>query len=385
VLARVGFNLLYLVPGQVGGTEVFARRLVDALARPRPEAQFTAFCGREAEAALREAGWPANVRIQPLPVAAAVKPLRIAAELSLLPAFASRARVDVLHSMGTTSPLHGASARVVTVHDLIYDHYPDAFPAPARYGLKALVPAGARRAHRVQADSQAAKDEIVELLGVPPGRVDVVHLGLGMKSVANATESGELRSRLDLPDGPVLLSVAAALPHKNLDRLIRAVAELDQTKPTLVLVGHAGRQTDELQRLAGELGIAHRVRFTGWISEEDLEGLYRLATAFVYPSLHEGFGMPVLEAMHRGIPTACADATSLPEVAGDAALLFDPHSVKAIADAVRALLEDDALRRDLARRGPPRAALFTWERTAAAAWASYELALIDRRDHHGER
>ena len=136
----------------------------------------------------------------------------------------------------------------------------------------------------------------------------------------------------------------------------------------LALVGHAGRDTERLRALAGE-----RVRITGWLSDEDLEGLYRLAAGFVYPSLHEGFGMPVLEAMRRGTPVACADATSLPEVVGDAALLFDPYDVDAIADAARRLLEGDTA--ELVRRGTQRAASFGWERTAEAAIESYRRAL----------
>jgi glycosyltransferase involved in cell wall biosynthesis len=372
---HVGINALYLVPGQVGGTEIYARELVAALAAAHPDVRFTVFCGTEAAPVLRAAGWPANVGVWRLPVRCAVKPLRIAAELSLLPGAAARAGIELMHSLGTTTPLHGCGVRVVTVHDLIYDWYPGSFPAPARLGLKLLVPAGARRARRVQVSSQATREEVRERLGLPVAKVDVVPLGLGMRAAAAPTAADELRGRLALGDGPVVLSVAAALPHKNLDRLIRAFAALGNGGARLAMVGHAGRETERLRALAGACGVGDRVRFTGWVSDEDLEGLYGLAAAFVYPSLHEGFGMPVLEAMRRGVPTACADATSLPEVAGDAALMFDPRSVEAIAAAVRTLLDDRALADDLARRGPPRAAQFGWDRTAAAAWDSYGRAL----------
>ena len=374
-LRRVGINALYLVPGQVGGTEIYARELVAALAAAHPDVRFTVFCGVEAAPVLRQAGWPPNVGVWRLPVRCAVKPLRIAAELALLPVAAARAGIELLHSLGTTTPLHGCGVRVVTVHDLIYDWYPGSFPAPARYGLKALVPAGARRARRVQVSSRATREEVVERLGLPAAKIDVVPLGLGMRPAPAPTAAAELRRRLALGDGPVVLSVAAALPHKNLDRLIRAFADLGDGDARLALVGHAGRETERLRAVAGECGVGDRVRFTGWVSDADLEGLYGLAAAFVYPSLHEGFGMPVLEAMRRGLPTAAADATSLPEVAGDAAVMFDPRSVEAIAGAMRRLLGDRALAEDLARRGPPRAAQFGWDRTAAAAWESYGRAL----------
>ena len=367
MLGRLGVNLLYLVPRQVGGTEIYARRLVAELARELPEV--VVFCGAEAAAELPDPSWPANVRVVRAPVRAAIKPLRLLFELLWLPVAARRARVEVLHSLGTTAPLWGP-IRVTTVHDLIYLHFPGAFPAPARLGLRIVVPAGARRSRRVQVSSSYTKGDVVEHFGLNPGKVDVVPLGLGMRDVPDPAPEADLRARLELGTVPVLLTVNAALPHKNLERLLRATALVDG--PMLALVGHAGRDSERLRALAGELGIAGRVRMTGWLSDEDLEGLYRLAAGFVYPSLHEGFGMPVLEAMRRGTPVACADATSLPEVVGDAALLFDPLSVEAIAAAMRELL---AGRPELVAKGRERAASFGWERTARAAIESYRRAL----------
>jgi glycosyltransferase involved in cell wall biosynthesis len=377
-LRRVGLNLLYLVPGQVGGSEVMARRMVDAVARKRPDVRFVAFCGREAAPSLREEGWPANVAVHELPVRAQSKPLRAGAELTLLPAVARKARVDLLHSLGTTSPPVTAQPSVATILDLIYDHYPDTFPTAARLGLKALVGPGARAADRVIAISHAVERDVVERLRVKPERIDVVHLGFGMRRPGTVTPQRELRERFGLGDRRVVLCVSAALVHKNLQRLVDAFAALDVPGTHLVLAGHAGREQEALTARAAQAGVAERVTLTGWIAAEDLEGLYALTEVCAYPSLHEGFGLPVLEAMARDKPLASSNATSLPEVAGDAAELFDPLDTTAMATAIRRLLTQEEHARELVERGRRRVAHFTWERCADGVLASYERALSTR-------
>jgi glycosyltransferase involved in cell wall biosynthesis len=377
-LRRVGLNLLYLLPQRVGGTEIYARRLVAAMAEQRPDVSFIAFAAREAMKTLGAEGWPPNVTLRGLPVHAANKPARIAAELTLLPLAAKRARVDVLHSLGTTSPLLAPCPTVVTVHDLIYEHYPQTFPTAARWGLRALVGPAARRATRVLADSRATRGDVIDRLHVPPERVDVVYIGFGMRSHPRPTAEAELRNRLGLAAGPVVLCVSAALEHKNLPRLIDAFGQLvaQHLEATLVIVGHAGRGHAALEARAAGNGVGDRVVLTGWLSDADLEGLYALARCAVYPSLHEGFGLPVLEAMARGLPLASSNATSLPEVAGDAAELFEPRDTGAIAAAMRRLLEDDDHAATLVRRGYERVRDFTWERCAQETLASYERALV---------
>jgi glycosyltransferase involved in cell wall biosynthesis len=353
---RIGLNLLYLVPGQVGGTEIYARHLVGALAALRPDDELVTFAGIEAAPTLRE--WPANVRVKRLAVKAANKPLRIAAEMTVLPGAAKRAKVDVLHSVGTTSPLVTPCPSVVTIHDLIYEHFPATFPAASRIGLKALVGPGARRATRVHAISEFTKRDVIDKLRVPEERIDVVLNGYGIAPAERVTPEAELRERFGIArDERVVLCVSAVLEHKNLRRLVEAMEGVDAR---LVVAGHRGRET-----LSG-------ATFTGWVDDADLEGLYGLATCAVYPSLFEGFGMPALEAMARGVPLACSNATSLPEVTGDAAVLFDPRDVGAMRDAIRRVLHDPPP--DLVARGRERAARFTWERCARGVWEVYEKA-----------
>jgi glycosyltransferase involved in cell wall biosynthesis len=184
-----------------------------------------------------------------------------------------------------------------------------------------------------------------------------------------------LRTRLGLGEDAIVATVSAGREHKNLPRLVRAFASLPRSDCALVIAGDVSRQEQELRALAEAGGVAARVRMPGWLSPEDLEGLYRSATCFVVPSLMEGFGLPVLEAMQRQVPVACSRTSSVGEVAGNAAELFDPDSEQQITGALERLLGDPARRQELIRLGIERCATFTWERTARATLRSYRRAL----------
>jgi glycosyltransferase involved in cell wall biosynthesis len=293
-----------------------------------------------------------------------------------LPALASAAGCDVVHSLASTAPLRGRFARVTTIHDLNYRLVPESHFGVLGLGMRILVPAAARRSHRVIVDASSTREDLARLLGTPRGKIDVAPLGVSVPSDVVRTPIAELRRKLDLDDRQVVLSLSAKRPHKNLPRLLRAVAALEQdARPALVVPGYRTPHERELRELAGALGIAGLVRLPGWLSDEDLEGLYAMAACMVFPSLYEGFGLPVLEAMARGVPVACSRRASLPEVAGDAALLFDPEDVQAIRDAIARLISDAELGARLRWAGPERAAGFTWARTARLTSDSYRRAL----------
>jgi glycosyltransferase involved in cell wall biosynthesis len=275
----------------------------------------------------------------------------------------------------------GRFRRVVTVHDLIYARFPDAHAGLRDKGMRVLVPGGIRRSDRVAADSHSTRDDLIALLRIDPARIDVVPLGLGTVQRAAPAPEREVRDRLQLGERAVVLSLSAKRPHKNLLALIGALAELpaasspgQQQRPVLVLPGYATDYESDLRARAAELGIADDVRFPAWLSSEELEGLWSIARAFVFPSLYEGFGLPVLEAMARGVPVACSNASSLPEVAGDAALLFDPRDERAIAASLSRLLDDEPLRERLRALGREQARRFTWERTARLTLEAYARA-----------
>jgi glycosyltransferase involved in cell wall biosynthesis len=380
-LTRIGLNVLYLVPGRVGGVEIYARELIRALALEASDTEFVVFCGREADQSLSGAGWPKNVRIVAINLPSALKALRILVEMFWLPLLAWREKVDLLHSLGATAPLWTGCPRFVTVHDLIFHHFPATFPRLARLGLELIVPRAARRSHRVHAISFATRNDLISTYAVPAAKIDVIYLGVGMSVPAQVTGETELRQRFELGRASVVLCVAAAFVHKNIPRLLEAFGQLlartskGATAPILVVVGHAGREQESLLARAHALGIANAVRFTGWIDSSDLEGLYRMAGCFAYPSLFEGFGMPVLEAMQRGTPVASSSATSLAEVAGDGAVLFDPLDTAAMSRAIERLLNDEPYRQELIRRGHEQVGKFAWRKTARETLDSYAQAM----------
>jgi glycosyltransferase involved in cell wall biosynthesis len=265
---------------------------------------------------------------------------------------------------------------VTTIHDLNYLVVPEAHFGLRGLGMRVLVPLAARTSHRVIADSAATRDDLVARLGVDPDRIDVVPLGLGRPAAVAPTPAPELRTRLGLGDHAVVLSLSAKRPHKNLRGLLDAVALIPaERRPVLVLPGYPTPHEAELRTHADALGIAADVRFLGWTSDADVEGLFAICDAFVFPSFYEGFGLPVLEAMARGVPVACSDRASLPEVAGDAALLFSPGEPASIAAALERLLRDRGEAERLRLAGRARAAGFTWERAADLTLAAYERAL----------
>ena len=371
---HIGLNCVFLVPEETGGLEVYALELAAALAA-LPGLRVTAFVSRDAAGR----SLPDGVERVEVPVCARNRMEWVRGEQLLLPRLARRAGIDVLHSLGSTAPARGRYARVVTIHDLLYRLVPEAHVGVRALGMRVLVPLAARSSHAVIVASRATRDDVVALLGLAPERVDVIPFGPGQAVRAEPLPEPALRRRFALGDRPVVLSLSAKRPHKNLAGLLQALALLDAAeRPIAVLPGFATPHEAELRKLAATLGIAGDVRFCGWLADDELEGLFAIARAFVFPSLHEGFGLPVLEAMARDVPVACSARGPLPEVAGDGALLFDPEAPGEIAEAIRRLVADAALRERLVAAGRQQLTHFSWARTARETVAVYERALARR-------
>jgi glycosyltransferase involved in cell wall biosynthesis len=363
---RVGLNLMFLVDA-AGGAGRYAEELVPALLEADSSIELTVFVNRDAPATLADAAWSGSVEWVRLPTRFSNR-THLLGQATALPIIAARGRLHVVHSLANGGPpLTVGARRIVTLLDLIWLHQREAWGTPAAVKTMAvLTRLSARTAHRVITISESARADIVRNFGIPAAKVDVTPLGVRMP---------ERPPEPARPGAPLVLCVAQKRPYKNLGSLIRAIADLPDERPVVVLPGTPTEHENELRSIAAGLGVTDRVRFQGWAADDELEALYASATCFVLPSLIEGFGLPVLEAMARGVPVACSDRPALDEIAGDAALLFDPTDQAAVTEAVRRLITDEELRARLSARGLERARGFSWRRTAAETLASYRRAV----------
>ena len=309
-----------------------------------------------------EGAAPSNAELRSIPFPRLWTHLRLSAEMVARPP-------DLLFVPAHVLPLIHPRRSVVTVHDLGYLHYPGAHrPADRRY-LDWSTRWNARQATAVLADSAATRADLVRAYGVEPGKIHVVYLGRdeSLAPVRDISALAAVRARYGIHER-YLLYVGTLQPRKNLARVIDAFARLSGPPALagvqLVLAGKRGWLYDDLFGRGERLNLQGRVLFPGYIEDADLPALLSGALAFVFPSLYEGFGIPVLEAGACGVPVITSNTSSLPEVAGDAALLVDPHDVDAIAEAMYRLVTDEALRADLVRRGLENVKRFSWEKCA---------------------
>jgi glycosyltransferase involved in cell wall biosynthesis len=334
-------------------------------ARDRPRS-----FARSLRAEIRETRWPT---LQP--------EARIAWEQTALPIRARRDGLDLLHCPVLIQPLLASVPTVVTAHDLIFLRYPDRFPPPKRFYLRALAARSLRGARQVIAVSEATKRDVAGLMGIPERKITVVPNGVDSRRFYRRSPDkiAAFRAEHGLP-ARVILYLGTLEPRKNLPLLLRAyaAARADLEGAQLVIGGAKGWYYQEIFRVARALGLDSgpgAVRFLGYVPDGELPMWYNSATAFVYPSEYEGFGLPPLEAMACGTPVIAADRAALPEVVGDAGLLIDPTSEPALADALRAVLCRPEVAGRLAAAGVARAARFPWSGAAAATLAVYHAAL----------
>lgn len=284
---------------------------------------------------------------------------------------------DLYHASDFVLPPVRRAASLLTVHDLSFLTVPECAEAGLRRYLSRVAPRSIARADHILADSESTRRDLVRLLGVPADKVTVVYPGVEprFRPSDDPAALARVRQRYGLGDGPFVLGVGTLEPRKNWPALIRAWAQLRRATGLphrLVLAGGKGWLYDGIFQAAAASGLQEEIIFTGFVDDADLPALYAAAAVFAFPSLYEGFGIPVVEAMACSTPVVCADNSSLPEAAGDAALLVAAEDEQQLAQALQQAIEDIPLRDELRTRGLAQARRFTWEASAQTLWAVYE-------------
>lgn len=358
---RIGVNALYLIPGGVGGTEIYLRHLLRALAKVDRRNEYVVFTNRETDAGLVPQA--RNFRIAPQAVRAASRPARILWEQTALPISAARRGVDVLFNPGFTAPFASACPSVTVFHDLQHKRHPEYFRWFDLPAWRFFLWGAAHISRLLLADSEPTRTDLLRYYRLRPEKVRTVPLGvdpaffeIGKKRCAGPRKNSR----------PYILCASTLHPHKNLVRLVRAFVTLARRRPelSLVITGVRGFHTEAVELAVKDAGLGDRIRLAGWVPRHELYTLFRDARAFVYPSLFEGFGMPVVEAMAAGLPTACSSVEPVRSIAADGALCFDPEDTVAMIEALDAVSSDERVRTRLMKAGPARARAFSWERTA---------------------
>jgi glycosyltransferase involved in cell wall biosynthesis len=378
---RIAINTLGM-KGKLHGVGNYIKNLVCALSRLDSHSQYFLFASSENIRHLEGLGENFWIELAPNNRA-----LRVAWEQTLLPLKLKQHKVDVYHGPAFAAPLLKTCPQVVSIHDMTAHLFPKQHSVHTRWYLRNLVPAMLKATDRVIAVSESAKADILNFGKVKDDKVCVIPLGVEerFRQIRDEKRLSMIREKYAL-ERDFILFVGMIEPRKNLENLVDAflAASLPQ-RCDLVLVGSLGWGYSELLQKIGASNNKGCIRMPGYVQDTDLPALYSAATAFVYPSFYEGFGLPILEAMACGAPVITSSVSSLPEVAGDAALFVDPTDTKALASALQRIFEDSSLRQDLSRRGRQRSSLFTWQQSAEKTLAVYRrVARADTLRNDGE-
>lgn len=370
----IGVNTLFYIPGEVGGTETLLRETLVEMAGQAGADRLVLFTNLENHETLKSdlTAFPGVTFVQ-LKFRAMSRPQRILREQFELPGLVKASGVDVLWSPGYTAPLWVRCPQVVSIHDMQYKAFPRDLTFPARLATDILVKVAARRAVRIITGSQFGRAEILRYTAAGDDKVEVVYDAVSPRFASPIPDQvrRETLERLIPGGAPYLLCVAATYPHKNVQALVSAFAKLESTLPhKLVIVGNARLGEPEVAKAVREIKDSTRVIRLKRLSEAELIALYQGCALFVFPSLYEGFGLPVLEALMAGVPVVTTRCASIPEVGGDAAYYFDPDDVAALPAAIQAVLGGSPTKRqERVERGRALAQGFSWATTAAGTWA----------------
>jgi glycosyltransferase involved in cell wall biosynthesis len=361
---KIAVEARYLLTREKTGVENYTYGLLAAIARLEGDQELQLYLHRRPRS--QEFDLLQPFLISPRSIFHIVPPLKLWLKI-WLPLAMRRRRADIALFPGSILPWLNLIPAVMLVYDLCWATYPECYPAREIAIFRDIYPRSLRAAKLVIAISEATKKEISRVYGTPEAKIKVIPSGVDpvFAPVAKAAEA--VSRDWQLSPG-YILAVGTAHPRKNIAALLRAYAQLPVSgRPPLALTGPAGPTTDPLAHLAEELGVGQQIRWLGYVKTEDLPALYSAAGVFVMPSLYEGFGMPVLEAMACGAPVICSNTTAFPEVAGEAGLLIDPTKPEALAGALQKVLNNPELAEEMRQKGWQQAAHFSWERSGHLA------------------
>lgn len=370
---RIGIDA-HAVGSRLGGNETYIVGLLDALGQVESPHEFIGyFASDKAAKSWRKRYENLDIRVfkskSSLPRLLAELPLRTAAD-----------RLDLLHVQYVAPPIRTVPV-VATIHDICYEFSPQFFSRSESLQYRSSIRWTARHSRRVITISENSKRDLVNTYGLPPADVDVSYLGVDFSRYRPFAEDAVVEGVLDKHGirKPYVLAVGNLQPRKNLVRLIDAFVELKRGRRvlphSLVVVGKAAYRHHDIFGRVREHGLDEQVVFTGYVPDDHLPVLYQGASVFAYPSLYEGFGLPVVEAMACGAPVLTSNSSAIPEVTGGAAMLVDPENTRSITEGLLRILTNPSLAASLAEQGVQRAQGFTWENTARATLAAFESAV----------
>jgi len=378
---RIGINTLFFIPGKVGGTEIFLRELVGGLEKIDKRNKYIIFTNNENYDVFNKLS--GNFCVVRCPFDATNRILRILWEQIILPLQCIYFRLDLLHSPGYTAPIFTHCKKITTIFDLNYHYHPEDTGKLQNIIYKIIIPLVARTSDLLIVHSHNSKKEISKVLNINQKKIVVVYPGVS-KYFTRIIPKNKIKNFFGLKKiaTPFILSSAVSHPHKNLSSLLHAYMDLvtnKNIKQKLVLLGFPGRDQKALDDMITTNKVKEMVIFTGWINHEESAYFFQSADLFVFPSLYEGFGLPLIEAMASGVPLVASKYSCIPEVVSGGGLIVDTKDVGELSSAMYKVLNNQKLQKKLISKGRERAKYFIWESSIKQTLALYEK-LVENHD-----